>query len=688
MLAAALIWCAHHGKWTPSGWNLPTDYQGDAHEILARIKAAAEGDTWPMTRQVIERLGAPFGAHWNAYPTPDKPLMLLLGGLSHLTGLFAAANVGLLLAQVTAALAFYFAARWLRVRWEWAWAGALLFAYSYHSFHRGLPHFSFVFTWTVPLGLLAVWLVAQSRRLEWGTRGAWICLGAGLALGVGNPYLLLFWGQLLIWAVLAQWFGARRQVNLRIGLAAGAVALGAFLVTNAEVWIYVQEPEGLPLLMRNYGGTERYALKPVEMFIPPEFHRWDFLSFFGHRYRRWSEWHGEAYLPYLGVFGVAGLVWLMVASAQRLLRRRALPGQALATGWLLAYSSVGGVTNMLAFFVGFQIFRATNRVAIFLSALVLVFLVVRLSRLSARWPAGWRLAAALAMAGIGLLDQLPRAPSAEKQERIAVEVRSDQQLGQELEAALPPGAMIFQLPVLGFPEVVPPYRLTDYEHFRPYLTTRELHFSYGAAKYRSRSRWQRDLENVPTATLVRRLEEYGFAALYLNRKGFEDRAEKLLGELARLGYPPLLQGAIGNQVVVRLRPAARPRLPLGRTLTFGRGWHLRPEGGVRWGEDSAVLSYFNPFDRPITADLRFELQSVSPREIRVEQGRRQIGALPVNTTPATLALPGLQLPPGVTVFRLISSEPATRQGSGRNQLRAIGLKDWHIDVVAPAGAAD
>ena len=55
-LAAGLIWCAHHGKWTLADWNLPTDYQGDAHEILARIKAAAEGDTWPLTPQVIERL--------------------------------------------------------------------------------------------------------------------------------------------------------------------------------------------------------------------------------------------------------------------------------------------------------------------------------------------------------------------------------------------------------------------------------------------------------------------------------------------------------------------------------------------------------------------------------------------------------------------------------------------------------
>jgi len=144
-----------------------------------------------LRSQEIQRLGAPFGAVWNAYPTPDKPLMLTLGALGRGIGLFAAVNLGLLLAQVSAAPAFYLVARRLAVRWEWAWAGALLFAYGYHTFHRGLAHFSFVFTWTVPVGLLAVWLVAQSRRLRW-RGGAAVCGLAALGLGWGNPYLLLF----------------------------------------------------------------------------------------------------------------------------------------------------------------------------------------------------------------------------------------------------------------------------------------------------------------------------------------------------------------------------------------------------------------------------------------------------------------------------------------------------------------
>ena len=655
--------------------------------MLARIKAAAEGDTWPLAPQRIERLGAPFGAHWNAYPTPDKLLMLALGGLSHLVGLFAAANIGLMLAQVTAALAFYFVARWVRLRWEWAWAGALLFAFTYHTFHRGLAHFSFVFTWTVPLGLLVVWLVAQSRRLTWRSPGAAVCLVVAVAFGVSNPYNLFFWGQLLLWAMLAQWLGPRRRENLIIGLVTGVVALLLCFVVNAELLLHVQEPEGLPLLARNYGGTERYALKPMEMFIPPEFHRIDFMAALAQRYHRWSDWRGEAFLPYLGLAGMVGFGWLLVATMRRVLARRALPGPALPAAWLLSYATLGGVTNFLALFAGWQIFRATNRVAIFISALALIFLVSRLSRLSAGWPAGLRLAAALALAVVGVADQLPRSQPAERQARVATDVRSDLALARAVESALPRGAMMFQLPVLGFPEVLPPHQLADYEHFRLFLCTESLRFSYGAAKFRSRSRWQRDLESVPTETLVHRLESYGFAALYLNRKGYEDRAERLLRELSALGYARRIEGAGGNQVVVLLNPSLRPEKPLGQVLTFGQGWHPRPENGVRWASSDGVLSFFNPHDRPLEMDLRLELIGVSPCEVRVQHQGRQVAAAHLGSQPLEIALPRLKLGPGVNVFKLISSEPARRIGPGRYQLRTLGLKSSTIGLAADAVAA-
>ena len=669
-----MIWIGHFDRWTLASWGTPTDYYSDAHETLARLKAASEGDVWPTRAQVISRLGAPFGAHWNAYPAPDKPLMLALGALVHAVGLHAAANLGLLLAQVTAVLAFYFAARWLRYRWEWAAAGALLFGYTYHTFHRGLAHFSLVFTWTVPVGLVVVWLVAGSRRIEWRRPGALVCVLAAVALGTSNPYNLLFWLQLMGWAVVWQCFGPRRRANLEIGVASIMVALIAFAAVNAESWIHVENPDAVPLLARNYGGTEMYALKPVEMFIPPPFHHWDWLAFFGHRYARWSPWRGEVFLPYLGLAGIAGFIWLAAVTIRRLATRRAPPGHALSIGWILAYATIGGITNILALFAGFQVFRATNRAAIFVSAIVLFFLVGRLSQLSIKWPAWQRIGAAVALAGIGVFDQLPKPEDPAEIAKVAAEVRADEQFGRALELALPVNAMVFQLPVLGFPEVKPPHQLGDYEHFRPYLTTERLRFSYGAPKLRSRSRWQRELENAPIPELVQRLEQYGFAALYLNRRGFEDGGEKVLRELGAIGYPQALASSNGEQVVVRLRPAAAAVPPLAKSFTLGEGWHNgTDEHGWFWAYEDATLSYFNPYPESIAVDVSFDAAGPTPRELILEHGGEIVHRLHVENTSARQVLPNLKLSPGVNRFKLRTNARAIRQGTGRNQLRAFGL---------------
>ncbi len=680
VVVTAVVWITHFDRWSLASWQYPTDYYIDAHETLARLQAASEGELVPLRPQVIDRLGAPFGAHWNGYPTPDKPLMVALGGLVHLLGLYPAANLGLLLAQVSAALAFYFAARWLRCRWEWAAAGALLFAYTYHTFHRGLSHFSLIFIWTIPLGLLAVWLVSSSRRLQWDRPGALLCIGIAVAFGTSNPYNLFFWLQLMGWAVVFQAFGARRRANLQIGLTAILVALTAFAFVHAETWLHADDEGAIPLLARNYGGTERYALKAVEMFIPPPFHRWDWLAFFGHRYARWSEWRGEVFLPYLGILGIAGFAWLAIATLRRIIARRPMPGQSLSLGWILAYATLGGLTNVLALFASFQIFRATNRAAIFVSAIVLIFLVVRLSRLSLRWPRWAGLGMAMVVAAAGVCDQIPRPGDAEGRREIERMVDADREFGRQLEAALPEQAMVFQLPVLGFPEVLTPHQLNDYEHFRPYLSTQTLRFTYGTPKMRPRGRWQFEAERCSPPDLVRQLEETGFGAIYLNRKGYADRGVSILGALDSLGYTHRIESPGGDQVAILLRSQAAPRPPLGHALTIGEGWQLRADAGVRWTHEGGAASFYNPYPYAIAVDLKLTLQAVTPREVTIRHGDEILHRIAVGLQPETTTLSSIELQPGVNHFALHSDAPAIRLSNGPNQLRSFGLKETVVQL--------
>ncbi len=679
MFVSAAIWITHYDRWTLASWRIPTDYRGDSLEILTHIKAAAEGDTVPLRPQVISRLGAPFGANWSAYPASDLPLLWTLGQVSRVMGIFPTANLALLLAVVSAAVAFYGCARWLRVRWEWAFAGALLFAFTFQSFHRGLPHLLHAFAWTVPLSVLSSGLIASSRRVRLTNSGGWLCLGTAVAIGVGNPYVLFLHLQLLAWALVAQWLGARRRENLHVGAAALAVALGAFVVMEAPVWLFVTDTAAASPLVRNYGGTERYALKPLELFVPPAVHRWSALAFFGNRYLRWSEWRGEVFAPYLGLVGIVGLFALGGVALRALLRRRRVPGGALASGWVLAFASVGGVTNLMAFFTGLLVFRATNRFSIFVSAIVLFFVVTRLSR----WWRGrpwWQSALVAALvAVVGVADQLPRPPGIEEQKRIAARVASDEQLGQLLEDNLPDGALVFQLPVVSFPEAAPPFQLDDYEHFRPYLATDSLRFSYGALRGRSRSRWQRELEGLPTSELVARLEQWGFSAVYFNRRGFADRGARLQQELAAAGRTKFIEGKLGEQVIVFLQPSASPELPLARTLTFGRGWQAPAPGEPRWAYGPATMSYYNPFPREVKTQLRVVVSGAGPRHLSLSLNGEALREIRLDEQRSTITVRAT-LRPGPNQIDLRSAEPAVRLSEAVGQLRTFAVHDTQVDL--------
>jgi hypothetical protein len=674
----AAIWITHTDRWSPASWRLPTDYSGDAMEILARIKAASEGDTIPLAPQRISRLGAPFAADWNAYPTPEKFQLLLLGLAARAVDIYFAANLGLLLALLGNAAAFYWVVRrWLRVRWEWAMAGALLFAFTYSTFHRGLAHFSFVLTAGIPIALLACWLVSRGREMTWRSPAAWTCVAAGALLACHNTYYLYFWLPIMGWALVAQWLGRRRRTNLQVGAAAIGAALGVFFLLNFEYWFHRQTGEALPLLERNYGGTERYALKPVEMLIPPAVHRWDALAFFGARYTRWSEWRGEVFLPYLGLAGIGALAWLLALTVRRVLTRQSVPGQALVLTWIIAFATIGGITNVLALFVQFNAFRATSRIGVFVSAVLLVFLVVRLSRRSVRWPRWVSVGGAAALCSIGVADQVPEADRPEKRAAIASNVEVDRKFGAAMEERLPASAMVFQLPVVGFPEVQPPWRLGDYEHFRPYLNTTTLHFSYGVPKYRPRGRWQQDVAAQDAAQLTADLESYGFAALYLNRKGFEDDAAALIASLEKLGYRERIVSASGRQVLVPLRPAPSVQLPLARTLTLGRGWHLRPGSGSRWAyRQEAALLYYNPFPEELAVDIELTAIAPDPREVTFSLRDQPIGSVQADAEGRPLRMEKVLLQPGINcIFAGTEADPIRGPGGS---LRAFGVSGVRV----------
>jgi hypothetical protein len=674
------VWLTHYGRWSPSAWSVPPHYSGDSLEILARIAAAAEAEgLLPVTRR-LTRLAAPLGADWTEYPASDRVLIAALGAVAAVAGTAVASNLAVWLATVSAAASFYACARWLRHDRAWSWAGAVLFAFLPQSFGRGLEHLLMAFTWTVPPALLSCWLVATGRVALRRGGVRWFVLGTSMALGVSNPYLLVFYGQLLVLAAGVRACRERSWRGLLPGAMALAVAALAFVAVHWDYLLLGGEERGTPLVARNYGGTERYALKPMELVLPPAHHRWDALAFFGLRYVRWSDWRGETFMAYLGLIGAAALAWMMVEAFVRLAVGRRLSAHAPLAIWVLLYSSVGGLTNFVAFFTGVHEFRAANRFSVFLAALVFFFAVSRLTRISSRWPAIGRWGLAGVVAVLGVLDLVPPRPGPEVGARIAARWHSDRVLAEVLEAQLAKGAAVFQLPVLEFPEAAVPAGLADYFHFAPFLHAPTLRFSYGGLKWRARDQWQQDLADSPPALLVPLLEQAGFAAVLVHRPAYPDQAGPLLFGLAAAGAETLTESPDGAWAALRLQPAGVSRPLLARSPVYGRGWH-RPEesegvAGRRWAYERASWSYFNPREQPVRVQVEFRLISIGARTIVVRAGAREIYRHTFGGD-ETVAVEwkALELAPGLTRIDFATDRPGERRREWRGRLQAFGVED-------------
>ena len=635
-------WGLAHDRLTPGSWRVPLGYSGDNLQMLTWIRAASEFDYVPFASRTNSRLGAPYQANWNDYPMYEPVVTFLIGMAARCTDLITASNLGILASFLASAASFYFCCRILRWRREWAcgWRPALCLHLV--SYRARLGHLLLSFDYTVPLAVMSVWLLSASRRLRIGDRVFWLCAGTALLLGMGNPYNLAMWLQFLCLGLGVRYLLQRRKSDLAVGVVILAVAALGFLTVNAHSIFYrLAHGENQLAVIRAYKQLELYALKPLELVLPPPQHRLIALTDTSREYASAAWVQGEMFSPYLGVIGLCALVWLAIEFVLHVLNLRKvprrLPSHAPLCLWVILFSAVGGLNCLLGLVFGLMYFRGSNRFSIFISAIVLFFLVSRMSLLVRRWSRAASYALAAGVAGVGLLDQLPP-PSKEATAAIALAVQNDQAFCQTLEDTLPPGAMIFQLPLMNFIDGDPIGGMGSYEHVRPYLWTKHLRFSFGSVQGRRREDWQEQIAAMPIAQAAQALERLGFAGLYFNRKAYTDGADAMLKELANHGRAQFIEDEAREQVCVVLHPSPSPALPHSddaAQIVYKGNWSygtygLRDRGSrpARWALDRTASLYFvNEQSQPCSFHLTAIVAASSARRVNVEFEGQTISTL-------------------------------------------------------------
>lgn len=559
--------------------SVPFQYDGDSIFSAGIFKSLIEtGSTWtnPM-------LGAPDGASFYDYPSWD-PFSALLARLFGLLGLSwgAVLNLFYLAGYALAGLAAAIVARRFGISGLPALAVATLFSLLPAHWFRGQAHIFIGMYWIVPfVALLLVWIGSDRPLLVGPGRGrlaispvrdrrSLAALAIAAALGASSVYYLYFGAFLLLVAGLAASVAYRDARRIVTSVALIVVAAAVFAVQLAPTLIYAFENGRNAFVgVRNAGEAEVYGLRITHLLLPHQFHRISALAHIDRLYLTFShDAATEARFAGLGIVASGGFLLLLSSALIGWPRgRRRLLEEAdrsevdvqqlgLLTIAAILLSTVAGFGAVIAAAISPQI-RSYNRISVFIAFFALTALAVLWGRFMAhRKRRFWRVVGPTVLVAtivLGALDQTP-ADMAHGLAAARAKYEADQAFGREVQAALPIGASIFQLPYWPFPETENLYGMADYDPFRGYLSTAGFRWSYAAMKGRDTATWQQQTARLNGARMVQRLKAEGFDAIWVQSSGYADGGVGIRRELDETLGHPVAESADGVFAVWRISP--------------------------------------------------------------------------------------------------------------------------------------
>jgi hypothetical protein len=250
---------------------------------------------------------------------------------------------------------------------------------------------------------------------------------------------------------------------------------------------------------------------------------------------------------------------------------------------------------------------------------------------------------------------------------IKEEYLNDDKFVKEIEAMMPENAMVAQLPYAPYPQYPPVYKMTEYSHFKGYLHSDKLHWSYGAMEGREGDRWYGLVAGMPLEEMAVALSWKGFKGIYVDSFGYPDNGAKLISNISRiLKVDPLVSdnnrlyffdmreyaSKINNTLSARLKPS----------VVLDSGFHS-PESwsGVptRWMQSKAALKAFS-FEN-CTANLSLRAMSFyRPRTLEIYVGGDLAGRVAVPSSSFTDINVQVRLAKGESVLDLQVPEGCER----------------------------
>ena len=716
-----LIACLEFQVWN-GGLATPITYFGDGLYYAGITKSIIDHG-WYFTDS---SLGAPLGHVVYDYPLGyDNLHLLVIRGLASISSNpFVVNNVFLYLTFPAVFLTSWYVLRRFGFSKPVAWVIAVVYAILPYHFWRADLHLMLSAYYAVPLAALLLYEFTgapttqreASKRLSTGSwqaraghllRSRWFWIP--VILGSTGVYYAVFFVFLGIAAGGLTALRDRDVRRLALPIICSVVVGAVLVINNAPTLLYsVRHGSNSGAVERYLGESDIYGLEISNLVLPIRNHRFplfrdiketlteDSVSPVGD-----TEYQGIGLIPSLGLVVSIGSVLMGITKRRRedgwsVFRRTS--GELNLLAILLA--TVGGISLILGL-LGFTSLRAYARISVFIA----FFSLIALGALCESWLARRKhsprratnymavtVVVSLGICAIAAFDQTPNLPLFPGQSRDQVEARlsSDRVFAQGIERRLGPGAMVFELPLMKYPEeaVTLSARQVAYqtdELVKPSLFTSRLRWSWGAMKGRPEDLTP-SFVGRPLEQLLPDVAALGFDGIYVDRRGFADHGDEIESKLSWIldGQLPIVsrdrdllffdlrpyrqnyEAATPEGVLTAQRSAALNPLRLhwgsGFRRAFGNGFYPALDGVTygRWAENDAVLDVTNPLQATRRLMLHFGANpaDMQPATLEVLTPRGiQRFSLPSSTAPTL----DLSVPPGKTrlTFRIDREAPGT-----------------------------
>jgi phosphoglycerol transferase len=526
-----LILCAFLQIWR-ADLRVPFYYGGDAALFAMATKDTIEnGSYWQNPS-----LGAPGTQQVYDYPTFDNAVILFLLVLSTVShNVFLLTNLHYLISFPLITVAALYVFRQFNLSAVPAVFCSLLYAFLPYHFLRNESSLNIASYYVVPPAMLVVLWIARENLVP-RTKKFIFSVVVCVLLGSSGVYFPFFFCFLLL---LAGIIGALKVQSFRpaaMALALTGITAATVAINLSPSIIYRSRHSNVGVVKRAPAEAEKYGLKISQLVLPITGHRLGVLD----RLKRVHDDNSFVSEDDASSLGLVGCLGFLALLAQLLRRKELVAADGLLHDlsilniFSVLLGVVGGFGLLFALYVSSGI-RAYNRVSIFIAFFSLMAVAIIVDNFYKRAARTRHIFCGLlaVVFVVAFLDQTTRGyvPTYEK---TRAEFVSDQQFVNSIEASLPAGAMIFQMPYIAFPEHPKVVKMADYDHLRGYLHSNHLRWSFGAIKNRDDDLAQRRVASLAPAELAQTLAVAGFGGIYLDRYGYEDNGAALESELSRV----------------------------------------------------------------------------------------------------------------------------------------------------------